>query len=64
MVLNPWIVHVISKIIVVKKIVPRRNPGIVCVNRPLHMGTSFVVLYIVSYRPADVNILGSTHSLQ
>ena len=48
---------------VVEKTVPRRKPWIMCMNWPLHMGTSFVVLYIVRYRSADVNILGSTHSL-
>ena len=31
---------------VVEKTVPRRNPWEMCVNRPLHVGTSFVALYI------------------
>ena len=30
-----------------------------CMNRPLHVGASFVVLYIVRYKSADLNILGS-----
>ena len=32
--------------VVVEKTVPRRNPWEVCVNRPIHVGTSFVDLYI------------------
>ena len=48
---------------VVEKTVPRRNPWKVGVNRPLHVGTSFVVLYIVRYRSTNVNILGSAYSL-
>ena len=40
-VVPPFYAHV-----VVEKTVPRRNPWGVCVNGPLHVGTSFVVLYI------------------
>ena len=46
-----------------EKTVPRRNPWTMCVNLTLHVGPSFVVLYIVRYRLADMGILGSVHSL-
>ena len=49
--------------IVVEKTSLRRNLCKGSVNRPLHVGVSFDKLYIVSCRSADVNILGSTHSL-
>ena len=48
---------------VVEKTVSRQNPWTVGMNRPLHMGSSIVVLYIVRYRLTDLNILGSMHSL-
>ena len=48
---------------VVEKTVPRRNRKIMCVNRPLYVGTSIVVMYLFRYMLVDVNILGSTHSL-
>ena len=46
-----------------EKTVPRWNWRIMYVNRPLYMGTSFVVMYIFRYKSADVNILGHTHFL-
>ena len=46
--------------VVVEKTVPRRNQRMMCANRPLHAGTSFVVMYIFRYKSADVNILGRT----
>ena len=49
--------------VVVEKTVPRRNRRIMCANRPLYVGTSFVVMYIFRYKSADVNILGRTHLL-
>mgnify|MGYP000235154965 CR=1 FL=1 len=48
---------------VVEKTGLRRNQCRECMNRPLHAGTSFDKLYIVRYRSADVNILGSTRYL-
>ena len=48
---------------VVEKTVPRRKPDITCINQPLYVGTSFVVLYIVRYKSTDVKILGRKHSL-
>ena len=55
--------HGLVGVDVVKKTIPRRNSGIVCMKRPLHAGTSFDELYIVRYMSADVNILGSAYSL-
>ena len=43
---------------VVKKIGQRRDRQIRHENRPLHAGTSFVVMYIDYYKSVDVNILG------
>ena len=46
--------------VVVEKTVPRRNRRMMCANRPLHTGKSFVVMYIFGYKSANVNILGRT----
>ena len=43
-----------------EKTVPKWNRRIVCANRPLYVGTSFVVMYILRYKSAGVNILGHT----
>ena len=48
---------------VMEKTVPRWNRRIMCANRPLYVGTSFVVMYILRYKSADVNILGHTDSI-
>ena len=48
---------------VVEKTIPKRNPRIVCVNRPLHAGTSFDSCTYLRCRTVDGDILGSTHSL-
>ena len=46
---------------VVETTVPRWNRRIMCVNWPLEVGTSFVVMYILRYKSADVIIPGHTY---
>ena len=48
---------------VVEKTNPRWNRRFMCTNRPLYLGTSFGVMYIVRYKSPDVNILGRAHVL-